>query len=231
MARRSRQDQLPDLKVMSGGIRQSMSDIVFETLREAILSSELPGGTPLIEAQLAKKFNVSKTPIREALQRLGHSGLVDNELARGATVHTITPDDIRDIYELRLLLEPSALRQSAPHLSEDEIAEIEKTLNQAESALKDGDLQQLSIQNGKFHGWLVRHATNKILLDWLDSLSDRRRLISLQGWAIDNRSDRELEEHRGILAAIANGDFDAAAERLKQHIKNFAQIVVKDNPR
>jgi DNA-binding GntR family transcriptional regulator len=53
----------------------------------------------------------------------------------------------------------------------------------------------------------------------------------LQGWAIDNRSDLELEEHRGILAAITNGDFDTAAERLKQHIKNFAQIVVKDSPR
>lgn len=225
MARRSRKQ---NLQIGTPPRRRSASDIVYEALHEAILSRGLPGGTPLVEAQLAEQFGVSKTPVREALQRLAHSGLVDYELARGATVHSLTMEEIHDIFELRVLLEPLALRQSAPHLTEDEIAELEAGLELSRKALEDGDFHALSQHNSRFHQGLVQHATNHLLLQWLESLSTRRRLISMQGWALENRSQRELEEHRGILEAIKAGDFDRAAERLVQHIERFSQIVLQN---
>jgi DNA-binding GntR family transcriptional regulator len=199
--------------------------MVYAALREAILTRQLPGGTPLIEANLAQQFGVSKTPIREALQRLAHGGLVDMELARGATVHTLTLDEIRDIFEMRLLLEPLALRQSAPLMTADDLVALETVLTEAAGALEAGDYPNLSALNGRFHGLLYSRAANHLLVRWLDSLSDRRRLITMHGWAMENRSGREWEEHRGIFEALTAGDTEAAAARLAAHITRFSEII------
>ncbi len=230
MARRKEEKPELTLHLKEGNLRQSISDVVYETLLEAILSQELPGSTPLFEAQLAEQFNVSKTPIREAIQRLSQTGLVDYERARGATVHMLTRDEIQDIFEMRCLLEPLALRQSATHITRAEIARLDDVLNQAQHALDAENYRLLSLFNTEFHRSIVANATNTLLLRWLDSLGHRRRLISLQGWAIENRSQREQEEHREILHAIRDNDIDHAVHSLTQHITRFAQIVLDNHP-
>lgn len=230
MARRSEEKPKLTLRLKEGTLRQSIGDVVYETLLEAILTRELPGGTPLFEAQLAEQLEVSKTPIREAIQRLAQIGLVDYERARGATVHTLTRDEIKDIFELRCLLEPLALRQSIPHISPDDIDRIEDVLDQAQQALDAENYRLLSTFNTEFHRSIVANATNTLLLAWLDSLGHRRQLISMQGWAIENRSQREQEEHREILQAIRNNDLEAATQSLTQHIMRFAQIVLDNHP-
>lgn len=228
MARRPKNATNTPLTIKHHAVRKSVADMVFESLLEAILSNDLPSGTPLIEVQLAEQFLVSKTPIREAIQRLVQTGLVDFELARGATVHTLTQDEIRDIFEMRILIEPMALQQSAPHLTKEELIELENVLERSRIAIQQADYRELSQQNSAFHHCLVRHATNHLMLQWLDSLSHRRRLISLQGWSLENRSERELEEHHGILQAVQLADFQLAADRLARHITRFSQIVLSN---
>jgi DNA-binding GntR family transcriptional regulator len=227
MARRSTPSSTIELSLPALRPRASATDAVYDTLREAILTCELRGGTPLIEAALAAQFGVSKTPVREALHRLAYSGLVDMELARGATVHTLTPDEIRDISELRAELEPLALRQSIPHVTSSDLQHMLQLLVQAKQALIANDYQKLSLLNSSFHNALTQRAPNQLLLKWLESLSDRRRLISMQGWSLNNHSQREWDEHSAIVDALEAGDGEAAVERLRDHILRFSQIVTE----
>lgn len=227
MARRSTPSATIQISLPTLRPRASATDAVYDTLREAVLTCELPGGTPLIEAALAAQFGVSKTPVREALHRLAHTGLVDMELARGATVHTLTQDEIRDISELRAELEPLALRQSIPHFTSNDLHHMRQVLTQAKQAISDSDYQQLSILNSTFHNALTHRAPNRLLVKWLESLSDRRRLISIQGWSIDNRSLHEWDEHSAIVDALEAGDSEAAVQRLRDHILRFSQIVTE----
>lgn len=207
-------------------LKKSTSDLIFEALHESILTGALSPGTALIEKNLADEFGVSKTPIREALHHLSHIGLVDMETAKGATVHTLTPDEIKDIWEMREYLEPLALELSIPHLTDDEIKDLQEILDEAKNALDAQDMATLSQINTEFHEMLYCKADNHLLVQWLDSLSDRRRLISMHIWKLENHSDDEWQEHRAILDAVASRDISKASQALKNHIGNFNKQVL-----
>lgn len=206
----------------------SVTEGVLNTLKESILSGQLACDTPLIESQLAERFGVSKTPVREALLRLAQAGLVDLAHTRGATVHTPTRRETRDIFELRILLEPQALAAAAPYLKASDLEESASLLRQAQSALKKKDVAALSRLNIEFHRSLYAECPNRILVGWLDSLSDRRRLLSLRGWARDDRSLEEWHEHTDILGALRAGNVSLACERLRDHISRFASLLLKE---
>lgn len=207
-------------------LKKSTSDLIFDALRESILVGELQPGTQLIEKNLASEFGVSKTPVREALHHLSHIGLVDLETARGATVHVLTPDEIKDIWEMREYLEPMALELSMPYLTNGEIEQLQVYLDEARIALDQGDMKSLSQINTDFHKLLRSKANNHLLNQWLDSLSDRRRLVSLMIWDIENNMDQEWHEHVAILEAIKARDIPKASQALKDHIANFTQQVL-----
>jgi DNA-binding GntR family transcriptional regulator len=228
MAKRSEERPVLNLKVVNSGFKTLATEAVFDTLHEAILSQVLPGGTPLIEAQLAEEFGISKTPVREALQRLAQTGLVDITPIRGASVHALTNAEIKDIFELRLTLEPLALAQSVPNLSDNELKLLGTLLKNARAALQQRDWQTLSQYNAEFHETLVSGSSNALLLEWLKRLRERRRLLSIQGWNLDNRSLTEWREHKSILEAVKARDTKLAVRRLKEHIENFAKIVLKE---
>jgi DNA-binding GntR family transcriptional regulator len=207
-------------------LKKSTSDLIFDALRESILVGELKPGTQLIEKNLAAEFGVSKTPIREALHHLSHIGLVDLETARGATVHVLTFDEIKDIWEMREYLEPMALELSMPYLTNSEIELLQVYLDEARIALDQGDMKSLSQVNTDFHELLRSKADNHLLNQWLDSLSDRRRLVSMMIWDIENNMDQEWHEHVAILDAIKARDIPTASQALKDHIANFSQQVL-----
>ncbi len=227
MARRS--EPRPELRLRFAGrtVPGNRTDGVFTALKEAILTQALQAGTPLIEAHLAEQFGVSKTPVREALLRLSKEGLVDLENTRGANVHRLTRDEARDIFEMRLHLEPLGLEQSAQFLGERELQALEKHLLDAEKATLRGDFSRLSRLNIAFHRGLYAHAPNRLLVQWLDGLNDRRRLLSLQGWQRENRSQREWREHRAVLTAVWAGDIKLARKRLVEHIERFSGLIEK----
>lgn len=207
-------------------LKKSTSDLIFDALRESILTGDLKPGTQLIEKNLAAEFGVSKTPVREALHHLSHIGLVDLETAKGATVHTLTYEEIKDIWEMRQYLEPMALELSIPHLTDDEIQQLRDCLEDARNALAQNNMKLLSQINTDFHELLYSKASNHLLIRWLDSLSDRRRLVSMNIWDIENNSDKEWQEHRAILDAIEAGDIPTASQALKNHIGNFTKHVL-----
>jgi DNA-binding GntR family transcriptional regulator len=226
MARRSQTAPIPQIPIAVITTRSSATDRVYDAIRAAILARTLPSGTPLVEASLAQQFGVSKTPVREALQRLAHSGLVDFEPVRGVTVHTLTSDEIRDIAEMRMYLEPLGLRQSTSALTPADFKAMDDMLSAAQGAMDENDLQALSTSNGNFHRALYAHAHNKLLVQWLDGLGDKRRLLSLQGWAQNYQAEREWHEHATILDALKQGNTDQACAALRAHIAAFANLLL-----
>jgi DNA-binding GntR family transcriptional regulator len=198
-------------------------------IRTAILQGELRPGQGLVERDLARLLNVSKTPIREALKVLSNSGLVTVAPFKGSAVRTVDPPLAQSIYEVRLLLEPEAVRLAAHQRNAASLKSAEEALRAAAEARADGDFASLSIWNRRFHHFICVDCGNPVLLSFLDEVQDLVALISTEGWRLEGdigrpeRWKREAEQHTKILEAVTAGDADRAGRRVRQHIDESLQ--------
>jgi DNA-binding GntR family transcriptional regulator len=191
---------------------------VLEAIKHAILAGELRPGQSLVEAELAQQLGVSKTPVREALKTLAGAGLVTMSPYRGAAVRVIDPETAHAIYDLRLLLEPEAVRRAAARGGDT--AAAGQALDRADTS---SDEAERSLANREFHRALYQECGNPLLVAALDDLRDQTALISAAAWQQQPSWQREAGEHRTILAAVAAGDADRAGELLAAHIASFAE--------
>ncbi|MCC7284190.1 MAG: GntR family transcriptional regulator [Acetobacteraceae bacterium] len=198
------------------------ADAVYAALRDAIVSGGLPAGARLTEVELCRRFGLSTTPVREALQRLVHRGLAVRAVARGVKVRTLSPRDIQDIYELRLLLEPSALRASVPNLTHAGIEALGAMLSRARVELDRHDMVALSAVSDEFHTGILAGSPNRPMVQWIEMLSDQRRLLAVREWTSYDRAAAEHAEHHAILGCIAARDAEGAATLLSRHISTSA---------
>lgn len=207
-------------------VRRNTAEQLFDALRERILSHALPPGIHLVEAQIAGEFRISTTPVREALQRLVQVGLADRQTARGVTVHRPTAAEVRDIFEMRMILEPAGLLDAARAMDEAGWDTLEQILADAKKAIDAGQAGVSAALNARFHRGLSERARNQILRDALRDLADRHRLGSLYGWSVVNHSGAEWEEHRTILAHARRGEVTCAATLLRGHIGRYLESAV-----
>ncbi len=207
------------------GPPRSRTEFVVNAIRAGILSGDLPPGRPLVEAELAAGFGVSKTPVREALKLLGGSGLVTISDYKGVSVREVDVELVRSVYDVRLLLEPEALRRSVERGDEGSRRELvegaRRALEEAEAAGEGGGGRSLA--NREFHRALYAGCGNPLLVEVLDGLSDRTALISRVGWGLSDTWAAEAQEHRQILDAAERGLGMIAAGLLKEHIERFAR--------
>jgi DNA-binding GntR family transcriptional regulator len=205
-----------------GALPASRTDFVLESIKEAILYGKLKPGQALVETDLAATLNVSKTPVREALKTLAGSGLVVMSPYKGATVRTVDAAMASSVYDVRMLMEPEALRRSVA---------LGADFTEARSALDDtSDLARRSLANRRFHRALYAGCGNPLMVEILDGLRDQAALITVAGWGISPTWDTEDAEHRAILVAAEEGSGDTAADLLRRHIQTFADRVVEELP-
>ncbi|MYV57520.1 GntR family transcriptional regulator [Streptomyces sp. SID3212] len=196
----------------------SRTQFVLEAVRHHILTGGLPPGQPLVEADLAARFGVSKTPVREALKTLAGSGLVVMSQYRGVTVRTVDAAMAREVYDVRLLLEPEALRRSVVAAAPFDTA--------ADALVRAGaaaDAAERSLANRDFHRALHVACGNPLLVRMLDEVSDQAALVATVAWSADATWEREAAEHRDILRLARAGDADGAARALHGHIDRFVR--------
>ena len=191
---------------------------VLEAIKHAILAGELRPGQSLVEAELAQQLGVSKTPVREALKTLAGAGLVTMSPYRGAAVRVIDADTAHAVYDMRLLLEPEAVRRAAARGGDWDAAG--RALDRADAS---ADEAERSLANREFHRALYRECGNPLLVAALDDLRDQTALISAAAWQQQPSWRQEAGEHAAILAAAAAGDADRAGELLAAHIGSFAE--------
>lgn len=194
----------------------SRTQYVRDALTHAILSGRLSPGEPLVESELAATFGVSKTPVREALKTLSGRGLVVMSEYKGAAVRTVDAAMARSVYDVRMLLEPEALRRTV-----SAGASLERAHQALEHAGGAADEATRSLANRDFHRALYLPCANPLLVRMLDDLRDQAALVSSVAWRTLPTWDREAREHRDILDHAERGDADGAARLLGDHITGF----------
>lgn len=196
---------------------------VYEQLRDEILSGTLTTGTQLVEARIATDLGVSKTPVREALIRLQRDGLVEIEPYRGARVIEPAESDVREILELRILLECHITRDLANRRPPDALDSLERTIEEGRQALQTGDDARVHSALTEFSDVMAEASGNKRLGKALDDLRSVLLLIASTSLRRPGREARSLAEHERILAAIRSGDADEAAAATEAHIRSIEE--------
>ncbi|GJE37180.1 GntR family transcriptional regulator [Methylobacterium persicinum] len=190
----------------------------YERLLRAIEEGEIPPGSRLREAELAERFAMSRTPVREALGRLETQGLVVHEPHRGASVAQLDYGQVSELYDLREVLEGTAARLAAIYASEVEVEVLEEMV--ARDRPHVGDAILLARTNRQFHRQIHACARNRFLQGMLETM--RLSLVLLPGTttlAAPERAREALDEHQRIVAGIRAHDGDAAEAAARGHIR------------
>lgn len=200
----------------------SISSQIFEQLEHEILIGKYQKGEVLTENKLSETLGVSRTPIREALRRLEQEHIIE-ETSRGAVVIGILPQDIEDMYEIRLRLEGMAAELTAKNITEDGIAKMREILDlQRYYAQKKSEDNSDNIKeyDSKFHEMLYKSCGSRALCDTL--LPIHKKLIKYRKVSVSkaSRAEQSVQEHTAILDAIAKRDGALAAKLAIEHIQN-----------
>ncbi len=172
-------------------------------------------GDRLVESELAERFGVSRTPIREALQRLETQSLLTRD-GRSLIVASLTHNQLAELYVVRAELEGLAARLAARHATEEEINVLRAMIDEDQVLL--GDPQALSRANRRFHKQVHLASHNRFLVQQLDLVHRSMALLATSSLAAEGRGETALAEHQAIVDAIAGHDGDAAEAALKSHI-------------
>lgn len=187
-------------------------DVVTETLREMITTGQLPPGTELRQRDLAEYFNVSPTPVREALRRLESEGLVGTELHRGSRVAAIDVEEQEENYRILAELEALATRLAVEKMTDADLSEVRRC-EQAFAEVADGDANAKEL-NRQFHFRIYECARSPLLLS-LMRLLWRSFTYGPQHWRPHEKS---VEEHQLLVEALASRDGDRAARITREHV-------------
>lgn len=203
-----------------------LRDVVFNTLRQAILRGELKPGERLMEIQLANKLGVSRTPIREAIRKLELEGLVLMIPRKGAEVAEITEKNLRDVLEVRGALEELAVRLACERIDRDGIGRLKRAAKDFELVLDSEDITKIAEADVAFHDIIYLATDNRRLIQLLNNLREQMYRYRVEYLKQKECHPKLLSEHQDIIMAIENGEQDRAAIITSQHIDNQVSAVI-----
>jgi DNA-binding GntR family transcriptional regulator len=216
------------LERLPRGRRQASHEMVAAVLREAITNGLLRANQPLPQDEIAQQLRVSHIPVREALRQLQSEGLVTYQPNRGAQVSALTADEVREIYEIRAILETAAIRRAVPRLTDAQLAQAERILDAAEAAT---DGAAWGSHDVDFHQLIYALDGRPRLQELIEGLLRRvDRYWLTHGLMLTHRAEFE-REHRALLAALMARDTEAAAALLSRHLAGAAELLVAEMER
>jgi DNA-binding GntR family transcriptional regulator len=190
---------------------------VLRTVRDAILKGTLPGGVRLIQADIAAQLDVSITPVREALRDLAGEGLVVFDPHRGSRVRSFDLEEVREIYELRMALEPIFVARTIDKVTEDDLAQAENLLAQMKEADNTSAWSEL---NRQFHATFAQHETASRLAQILEGLRDNASAyVNLSLGASAERRAESDDEHAQLIELYRQKDLDGTIALTLQHLR------------
>ena len=202
-----------------------LRDVVFNTLRKAILRGELKPGERLMEIQLANKLGVSRTPIREAIRRLELEGLVLMIPRKGAEVAQITEKNMQDVLEVRKALEELSVQLACERITPEQVEEMKMAAEDFRKVLKSGDVTKIAEADVKFHDIIFAATNNQRLITLLNNLREQMYRFRVEYLKQKECYPQLLEEHDKLIALISGGEVEEACELMGRHIDNQASTV------
>lgn len=204
-----------------------LRDIVFQTLRNAILSGELEPGERLMETQLGEKLGVSRTPIREAIRKLELEGLVIMIPRKGAQVAPFTEKDIVDVLEVRASLEALAARLACKRMDDRAFLRLQLVIAEYEYALKDGDIETMIEKDVEFHETIFNASQNDRLIQLFSSMGEQIQRYRVTYFKNITESERVLVEHNALLDALKARDEELASNLATDHIHTQCESIMQ----
>lgn len=203
-------------------LRVSVADII----RQAIINGSMRPGTPVVEMALAEQLNVSRAPVREAIQILEADGLIESEPYKGKRVKSLTIKEVEELYSLREQFEAFAIRRVVER--DVDVSELRRHSDAMFAAAEIGDLAALNVADEAFHRTLIRLADHGLMLSFWDNLYLRIRQIM----ALRNSANRDLRavarNHPPIIDAIEKRDMILAISLISDHTRSASQIAPEE---
>lgn len=210
-----------DVKLnMDAGEYLPLREVVFHSLREAILTGKLKPGERLMEIPLAQTLGVSRTPVREAIRKLELEGLAVMIPRKGAEVARITKKQLQDVLDVRKALEALAVQLACRHMTKDGIVRLERAHLKVREMAEKKDVKAMVKADVHFHEIIYKAADNDKLLQILNNLRQQMYRYRLEYLKNVENHKVIVQEHETILEAISRADEEHAAAAMRQHIVN-----------
>jgi DNA-binding GntR family transcriptional regulator len=210
------------------GDKVSQTQRVYETLRQQILDWHLPPGTPLSENDLSRQLGGSRTPVRQAIQQLGHEGLVRIMPGRGAFVAEISLSDIVELFEMRETLEVGAACLACRAEDRESLTALVPEFHAARESINGSDNSEYYALIRRFDQAIVDLCGNRRLAQALEEIWAQVRRLRHIAATDQARLLETVDEHLGILQAIVDGDETKATDRVRRHVRASAQNILKN---
>lgn len=205
-----------------------LRDVVFNTLRQAILKGELEPGERLMEIQLAERLGVSRTPIREAIRKLELEGLVLMIPRKGAEVAKISEKSLRDVLEVRRSLDELAIELACQRMNEEQMQELELAQQEFCKAVETKDAMTIAETDERYHDIIYQGTGNARLMQILNNLREQIYRYRLEYIKDEDKRQILIVEHEQILKAIKSRHVAEAKIAIREHIDN-QEITVSRN--
>ena len=205
---------------------KNLTEQVHAVIKQRITSGYYAQGDRLVERTLAEEFDVSKTPVREALAQLEREKLVIRIPDRGIEVRTLSLEEMEYILDLRALLEGFFTRKAATRMTESDLKELRDVLAEAAQAVEECNYEKYKEKDIQFHRIIRNRSGNAIAGEIMSSLEDQIHLLMTTSVHLPGRAKESILCHHEILAAIECGDADASERAARKHIENIKKAVV-----
>ena len=204
-----------------------LRDVVFNTLRQAILKGELAPGERLMEIQLAEKLGVSRTPIREAIRKLELEGLVLMIPRKGAEVAKISEKSLRDVLEVRRSLEELAIELACQRMTDEEIEQLGERQNDFKNAINKGNAMNIAETDEAFHDVIYLGTGNDKLVQILNNLREQMYRYRVEYLKEEQTRNLLVSEHEELVKAIREGDVQKAQDISFHHLENQRKAIIR----
>lgn len=204
-----------------------LRDVVFNTLRQEILTGKLKPGERLMEIHLANKLGVSRTPIREAIRKLELEGLVLMMPRRGAEVAQISWKSLKDVLEVRRTLDVFAIELACERITFRELALLEAACESFDETVKTKDTRKIAEADVAFHDIIVASTGNERLIQLVSNLSEQMYRYRFEYIQDSAEHPTLVREHRQMYESVRNKDKEAAADVVKKHIDNQEKSIIR----
>ncbi len=206
---------------------QTLREKILETIREAILKGTLKAGEKVAEPELAERFGISRTPIREAFRQLESEGYLTVIPRKGAVVTSLSERDVEEFYAIKSILEGYAARIAAERLTERDLERLEGINERLEQLAREGDIKTFFRVHNEFHDLFIKASGNEKLIELIGQLMMKFNRLRMASLSLPGRMQISVKEHRKIIEAFADHDGERADNLVRHTAAYGGQLLIQ----